>query len=82
MGFDVEIGAWPDLEAGQWAQGNDNLTYPITYDFLLQPGVWGHTKNGLALMTVIRDTLIYCFSATPKTITPSPSRGTFGPTRM
>jgi HAD superfamily hydrolase (TIGR01509 family) len=60
-GFDVECDAWYLEQQNEWRLGHDEPQYAISYDFLLQPGLWVHCKNGPALRIISADARIHSF---------------------
>ena len=60
-GFDVECDAWLQEDTQLWFLGHDEPQYEITYEFLLQAGLWVHCKNGAALRVISADARIHSF---------------------
>jgi hypothetical protein len=57
QGYDCEVDLW--WNKGQWMLGHDEPTYPTTFEFLEQPGLWIHAKNLDALYVLTATSLNY-----------------------
>lgn len=61
-GLDCEIDVW--LVGSKFYLGHDRPTYDIDNDFLMQPGLWIHTKNLEALECLTTSKLNYFWHQT------------------
>lgn len=53
LGYDVEVDVW--LIENKWYLGHDNPEYQIKYNFLLDPKLWLHAKNGEAFNELVKN---------------------------
>jgi len=59
LGYDVEIDVW--FINSEWYLGHDNPEYQIKYNFLLDPKLWLHAKNGDAFYELLKNDALNVF---------------------
>jgi len=59
FGYDAEIDIW--YINNKWYLGHDNPVFEIKYNFLLDPKLWLHAKNGDAFYELLKNNTLNVF---------------------